>query len=119
LSAAAINTLPISAKGVQAEVLAKSIQKAVLKAVPKITSKQAEVAYAKAQSSMQPQETVYLPIGSLASAVAKTKGEVTTSSLYQLASDPVNRAVLILVSILSVSPTTCGCRSSTSITASR
>ena len=59
----------MSAKGVKAEALAKTIQKAVIKAVPKLTSKQAEVAHAKAQSSMQPHETVYLPIGSLASAV--------------------------------------------------
>lgn len=108
LSAAVINTLPISAKGVKAEVLAKSIQKAVLKAVPKFTSKQAEVAHAKAQSSMQPQETVFLPIGSLASAVARSTGEATTTSLHQLAEDPVTQVVLIFVSHLSVSPVGCG-----------
>ena len=108
LSAAVINTLPISAKGVKAEVLAKSIQQAVLKAVPSITPKQAEVAFAKAQSSMQPHETVYLPIGSLASAVSKTRGEVTASPPYQLASDPSNLTVLFSVSSLSVTPNTCG-----------
>jgi hypothetical protein len=106
LSAAVIQTLPISATGAKAEVLAKSIQQAVLRAVPSITPKQAEVAFAKAQSSMQPHETVYLPIGSLANAVAKTRGEVTSSSLHQIASDPSNLTVFALVSLLSVTPNT-------------
>jgi len=89
----------MSAKGVKAAALAKTIQKAVMKAVPSLTPKQAEVAFSKAQSSMTPNETVYLPIGSLASAVAKVSGEVTTSSLHHLAADPATQAVSTLVSL--------------------
>ena len=97
VSAAVIAGLPVPPQGPKAKAFAKSVQEAASKALPKNMSTQAIAnTIMRAKSAMEPPQTVFIPISSVANAVAELSGPVTPSILTKLS---VEAASATLVSV--------------------